>query len=297
MKDGAESRPTRFALTDARAGAPVIMAVVNRSTDSFYESAATLEAALRAVDAAAEAGARIVDIGGVRAGRGREISVAEEIERVVPVVETVIRRRPDLLISVDTWRHEVAEAVCAAGAGLLNDTWAGADPLVAEVAARFDVGLVCSHTGGLSPRTDAHRSRYGLTAADVVDETLSGVVALATAAEAAGVDPTRIVIDPTPDFGKNSYHSLRLLRDLGRFAETGYPVLLAISRKDFVGEAIGEVGPADRLHGTIAATALAVERGAAIIRAHDVTATADALAVTLAVTGEGPARHTVRGLR
>ncbi|EKU49429.1 MULTISPECIES: dihydropteroate synthase [Brevibacterium] len=297
MKDGAESRPTRFALTDARAGAPVIMAVVNRSTDSFYESAATLEAALRAVDAAAEAGARIVDIGGVRAGRGREISVAEEIERVVPVVEAVIRRRPDLLISVDTWRHEVAEAVCAAGAGLLNDTWAGADPLVAEVAARFDVGLVCSHTGGLSPRTDAHRSRYGLTAADVVDETLSGVVALATAAEAAGVDPTRIVIDPTPDFGKNSYHSLRLLRDLGRFAETGYPVLLAISRKDFVGEAIGEVGPADRLHGTIAATALAVERGAAIIRAHDVTATADALAVTLAVTGEGPARHTVRGLR
>ena len=122
MKDGAESRPTRFALTDARAGAPVIMAVVNRSTDSFYESAATLEAALRAVDAAAEAGARIVDIGGVRAGRGREISVAEEIERVVPVVEAVIRRRPDLLISVDTWRHEVAEAVCAAGAGLLNDT-------------------------------------------------------------------------------------------------------------------------------------------------------------------------------
>lgn len=297
MKDGAETRPTQSALTDARAGAPVIMAVVNRSTDSFYESAATLDAALGAVDAAAEAGARIVDIGGVRAGRGREISVAEEIERVVPVVEAVARSRPDLLISVDTWRHEVAEAVCAAGAGLLNDTWAGADPQVAAVAARFDVGLVCSHTGGLTPRTDAHRSRYGLTAADVVDETLTGVTALARAAETAGVDPSRIVIDPTPDFGKNTYHSLRLLRDLERFADTGYPVLLAISRKDFVGEAIGEVGPADRLHGTIAATALAVAKGAAIIRAHDVTATADALAVTLAVTGDGPPRHTVRGLR
>ena len=297
MRDGVDARPAPFSLTEARAGSPAIMAVVNRSTDSFYESAATLDAALQAVDAAAEAGARIVDIGGVRAGRGREIPVTEEIDRVVPVVEAVARSRPELLISVDTWRHEVAEAVCGAGAGLLNDTWAGADPLVAEVAARFDVGLVCSHTGGLSPRTDAHRSRYGLVGSDVVDETLAGVLELAEAARSAGVDPGRIVIDPTPDFGKNTYHSLRLLRDLERFRDTGFPVLLAISRKDFVGEAIGEVGPADRLHGTIAATALAVAKGAAIIRAHDVRATADALAVTLAITGEGPARHTVRGLR
>lgn len=292
-----DPRRSRFRLSQVRAGRPAIMAVVNRSTDSFYDSVSSLDAALTAVDAAAEAGASIVDIGGVRAGRGREISAAEEIERVVPLVAAVAERRPDILISVDTWRHEVAEAVCAAGADLLNDTWAGADPRMAEVAARCGAGLVCSHTGGLAPRTDAHRSRYGLTAADVVEETLSGVLALAEAARAAGVARERIIIDPTPDFGKNTHHSFRLLRDLDRFRDTGYPVLLAISRKDFIGEAIGRVGPEGRLHGTIAATALAVAKGAALIRTHDVAATADALAVTLAVTGEQPARHTVRGLR
>ncbi|MCU4296073.1 dihydropteroate synthase [Brevibacterium permense] len=273
------------------------MAVINRTTDSFYESAATLEEAITAVEAAASAGAQIVDIGGVRAGRGREISVAEEIDRVCPTIEAVARSHPHVLISVDTWRHEVAEAACRAGAGLLNDTWAGIDPKLAEVAARHDVGIVCSHTGGLDPRTDAHRNRYGLQAGDVVDSTLAGVIDLAEAARAAGVREDRIIIDPTPDFGKNTYHSLRLLRELDRFAATGYPVLLAISRKDFVGEAIGEVAPSDRLYGTIAATALAIEKGAAMIRTHDVRVTADAIDVTVAITGEAAPRHTVRGLR
>ena len=273
------------------------MAVINRTTDSFYESAATLDEAIAAVEAAAADGAQIVDIGGVRAGRGREISVAEEIDRVCPTIEAVAAAHPQVLISVDTWRHEVADAACRAGAGLLNDTWAGTDPKVAEVAAAHDAGIVCSHTGGLNPRTDAHRNRYGLHAAEIVDRTLAGVLDLASAARAAGVPEDRIIIDPTPDFGKNTYHSLRLLRDLDRFVDTGYPVLLAVSRKDFVGEAIGDVPPQDRLHGTIAATALAVERGAAMIRTHDVRATADAIAVTLAITGEAEPKHTVRGLR
>ncbi|RBP66290.1 dihydropteroate synthase [Brevibacterium sanguinis] len=297
MKDVAalEAEPT--ALAGAGPGSPAIMAVINRTTDSFYESSATLAEAVAAVDAAAGDGATIVDIGGVRAGRGREISVSEEIERVCPVVETVARSHPEILISVDTWRHEVAEAACAAGAGLLNDTWAGTDPEVARVAARHGAGLVCSHTGGLPPRTDAHRNRYGLHSGEVVERTLAGVCALAEEALAAGVARERIVIDPTPDFGKNTYHSLRLLRDLDRFVDTGFPVLLAISRKDFVGEAIGVVPAEDRLHGTIAATALAVERGAAMIRTHDVRATADAIAVVLAITGDRPPRHTVRGLR
>lgn len=278
-------------------GSPVIMAVINRTTDSFYESAATREEAIVAVDAAAAAGAGIVDIGGVRAGRGRAISIAEEIERVCPVVEAVAESHPDVVISVDTWRHEVAEAACQVGAGLLNDTWAGADPDVAGVAARHGVGIVCSHTGGLTPRTDAHRNRYGLTGGDVVDHTLEGLLGLAAAAEDAGVDADRIVIDPTPDFGKNTHHSLRLLLDLDRFVGAGFPVLLAISRKDFIGEAIGDVPPDERLHGTIAATALAIERGAAMIRTHDVRATADAIAVTLAITGERAPRHAIRGLR
>lgn len=299
MRDSspAQSPADAFALSQVKQGAPAIMAVINRTTDSFYESAATLDEAIAAVAAAAADGAHIVDIGGVRAGRGREISAAEEIDRVCPTVEAVASAHPNVLISVDTWRHEVGEAACRAGAGLLNDTWAGVDPKLAEVAARFDAGIVCSHTGGLSPRTDAHRNRYGLTAGDVVEETLSGVTELAEAARAAGVPADRIVIDPTPDFGKNTYHSLRLLRELDRFTATGYPVLLAISRKDFVGEAIGDVAPPERLHGTIAATALAIERGAAMIRTHDVRATADAIDVTLAVTGEAAPKHAVRGLR
>ncbi|WP_309131673.1 dihydropteroate synthase [Brevibacterium sp.] len=297
MKDVAALDAHPRALAGARAGSPVIMAVINRTTDSFFESAATLGEAIAGVDAAVADGAAVVDIGGVRAGRGREITVTEEIDRVCPVVEAVARSHPELLISVDTWRHEVAEAACAAGAGLLNDTWAGADPDLARVAADHGVGLVCSHTGGLSPRTDAHRNRYGLHSGEVVDRTLAGVQRLADAALIAGVPAQKVIIDPTPDFGKNTYQSLRLLRELDRFAATGFPVLLAISRKDFVGEAVGHVAPADRLSGTIAATALAVERGAAMIRTHDVRATADAIAVALAITGEQPPRHTVRGLR
>ena len=299
MKDSSltQSAPASRDLGQARAGSPAIMAVINRTTDSFYESAATLDEAIAAVEAAAADGAQIVDIGGVRAGRGREISVAEEIDRVCPTIEAVAAAHPQVLISVDTWRHEVADAACRAGAGLLNDTWAGTDPKVAEVAAAHDAGIVCSHTGGLNPRTDAHRNRYGLHAAEIVDRTLAGVLDLASAARAAGVAEDRIIIDPTPDFGKNTYQSLRLLRELDRFVDTGYAVLLAVSRKDFVGEAIGDVPPQDRLHGTIAATALAVERGAAMIRTHDVRATADAIAVTLAITGEAEPKHTVRGLR
>ena len=299
MRDAAQPSPHLggFRLSQARPGNPAIMAVINRTTDSFYESASTAEEAIDAVAAAAQEGAHIVDIGGVRAGRGREISVAEEIDRVCPVIEAVAHSHPNILISVDTWRHEVAEAACAAGAGLLNDTWAGVDPELASVAAKNDVGIVCSHTGGLSPRTDAHRNRYGLSAGEVVDRTLAGVIGLADAALDAGVTAEKIIIDPTPDFGKNTYQSLRLLRELQVFTETRFRVLLAISRKDFVGEAIGDVEPSQRLHGTIAATALAVAKGAAMIRTHDVRATADALAVTLAISGDAVPEHTVRGLR
>ena len=299
MKARAETGegPGMFDLARVRPGAPAIMAVINRTTDSFYESAATAEEAITAVAEAVAAGAQVVDIGGVRAGRGREISIAEEIDRVCPVVEAVAGSHPGVLISVDTWRHEVAEAACAAGAGLLNDTWAGVDPDVASVAAQNGVGIVCSHTGGLSPRTDAHRNRYGLHSGEIVDRTLSGVISLAEAALEAGVSQEKILIDPTPDFGKNTYQSLRLVRELERFTATDFPVLLAISRKDFIGESIGEAAPGDRLQGTIAATALAVAKGAAMIRTHDVRATADAIAVTLAITGDAEPAHTVRGLR
>lgn len=272
------------------------MAVVNRSTDSFYDSTASTQQAVEACANAAQAGAAIVDIGGVRAGRGPAVSVSEEVDRVCPVIEAVHEQLPELLISVDTYRHEVAKEAIAAGAGLLNDTWAGHDPQMATVAAAHDSGLVCSHTGGLLPRTDAHRNRLGLSSADAVESVLDSVTQLAQRAVSQGVRPQRILIDPTPDFGKNTHQSLALLRELDHFTHSGLPVLLAVSRKDFLGEVLGDTTPDDRLPATLAATALAVDRGVSVVRAHDVAATADVIATVLAIRGDRPPRHTVRGL-
>ena len=153
---------------------------------------------------------------------------------------------PDLVISVDTWRAGVARVVIDAGADLLNDTWAGADPELVPVAAAGGVGLVCSHTGGLGPRTDPHRVAYDDVVADVVAVTTGA----AERAVAAGVRRDAILIDPTHDFGKNTYHSLELTRRLDELTATGWPVLVALSRKDFIGETLDL--PADeRLHGTL----------------------------------------------
>jgi dihydropteroate synthase len=138
------------------------MAVINRTPDSFYDRGATYElgAALAAADRAVAAGADILDIGGVRAGPGDEVTVAEEIRRVVPVVAALRDRHPGTVLSVDTWRAPVGAAAAAAGADLLNDAWGGADPDLAHVAAGHGLGLVCAHTGGAVPRTRPHRPGY-----------------------------------------------------------------------------------------------------------------------------------------
>src|SRR5690606_33476326 len=139
---------------------------------------------------------------------------------------------PDVIISVDTWRAEVGREVCRAGADLLNDAWGGHDPGLAEVAAEFDVGLVCTHTGGIEPRTRPHRVAYD----DVVRAATDDIVALAERAVRVGVDPERVLIDPAHDFGKNTRHSLELTRHLDVMTSTGWPVLVSLSNKDFVGE-------------------------------------------------------------
>jgi len=158
-----------------------VMAIVNRTPDSFFDGGANVElgAALEAVARAVDEGADIVDIGGVRAGYGPAVEADEELARVLPVVAAVRERFPQLLISVDTWRAEVASQVVAAGADLINDTWAGADPGLLAVAAETGAALVCSHTGGLGPRTDPHRVSYDDVVADVV-------ATVTTAAERAG---------------------------------------------------------------------------------------------------------------
>ena len=271
----------------------LIMAIVNRTPDSFFDRGATFEPS-RAIDAVARAideGADIVDIGGVKAGTGDEVTVAEEISRTVPFIETVRDRFPDVAVSIDTWRAEVGDAAVRAGADLLNDTWAGVDPALGVVAADHGCGYVCSHTGGVRPRTDPIRARYDDVVADVIDETTAAAERLA----GLGVPREGILIDPTHDFGKNTFHGLELLRRTDELVATGWPVLMALSRKDFVGETL-DLGVGDRLEGTLAATAIAAWKGAAVFRAHDIVATRRVLEMIATLRGERPVARPRRGL-
>jgi dihydropteroate synthase len=263
-------------------GETAVMAIVNRTPDSFFDAGATfgLREAMDRVDRAVEEGADIVDIGGVKAGYGDYVSVDEELRRTSSFVAQVRSRHPDVVLSVDTWRSEVARELCGQGADVVNDTWAGADPAVAEVAAEFGAGLVCSHTGGLGPRTDPHRVHY----ADVVADVVARTGALAARAVELGVRRDGVLVDPTHDFGKNTYHSLELTRRLDEVVAVGWPVLVAVSRKDFVGETLDRPAE-DRLAGTLAVTAVSAWQGARVFRTHDVTATRDALRMVGAVRG------------
>ncbi len=271
----------------------LIMAIVNRTPDSFYDRGAAFEdgAARDAVRRAVDDGADIIDIGGVKAGPGDEVDQDEEIRRVVPFVSWVREHFPDRLISIDTWRGPVARRAREAGADLINDTWAGADPGLVAVAAETGAGLVCSHTGGAEPRTRPHRVRYGDVVADVVEE----VTAAAQRAFAAGVPRDSVLIDPTHDFGKNTFHGLTLLRHVDALVATGIPVLMALSNKDFVGETLG-AGLTERIEGTLAATALAAAAGARVFRVHEVAATRRTLEMVASIAGTRPPARTVRGL-
>ena len=263
-----------------------IMAVVNRTPDSFFDRGATYAfgAALEAADRVVAEGADIVDIGGVKAGPGPEVDAAEEIRRVAGLVTAVRERHPGIVISVDTWRSEVGEAAARAGADLLNDTWGGVDPRLAAVAARWGIGLVCAHAGGLSPRTRPHRVAY----ADVTRAVISHVTGLAERAVATGVRRDAIMVDPAHDFGKNTWHSLELSRRLGELVATGWPVLVAVSNKDFIGETLGQPVQA-RGEGTIATLAVSAWQGARVLRVHDVPGTLRALGAVAELRGPGRA--------
>jgi dihydropteroate synthase len=260
-----------------------VMAVVNRTPDSFFDRGATygFDAALTAVDTAVAEGADIIDIGGVKAGPGAEVDVREELRRVVDLVVAVRERHPQIVISVDTWRAEVGEAVAEAGADLLNDTWGGVDPRLAEVAAAYGIGLVCAHAGGLDPRTRPHRIGY----ADVVADVVRHVTAEADRAVSLGVRRDAILIDPAHDFGKNTWHSLEITRRLGELSATGWPVLVAVSNKDFIGETLGE--PVEKRGvGTMAVLGVSAWLGARVFRVHDVAAARLALDSLASQRGE-----------
>ncbi len=271
----------------------LVMAIVNRTRDSFYDAGATYaeEQALERVRRVIAEGADIVDVGGVKAGPGEPVDVREELRRTVPFVARVREEHPDVVISVDTWRSEVGDQVCAAGADLINDAWGGFDPALAEVAAAHGAALVCTHTNGVAPRTPPHRPAYD----DVVAAAIEATTALAERAVALGVARESVLVDPAHDFEKTTWHSLELTRRLDELVAAGWPVLVSLSHKDFVGETLGR--PVEgRLVGSLAATAICAWQGARVHRVHDVAQTRELLDMVAGIRGTRPPRSVMRGL-
>ena len=281
----------RFEFAD---DATLMMAIVNRTPDSFFDRGATWDEdkAFERVGQVAAEGAEIVDIGGIKAAPGAEIGEAEERARVVDFVARVRDSYPSLVISVDTWRASVGDAVCAAGADLLNDAWGGADPELVDVAAAHGAAIVCTHTGGVTPRTRPYRIEYD----DVVHAAIDDTVAYAERAVAAGVAAESVVIDPAHDFGKNTFHSLELTRRLGEMVATGWPVLVSLSNKDFVGETL-DLPVGERLTGTLASTAVCALAGARIFRVHQVVETRQTVDMVNTIAGRRPPQRAIRGLQ
>ncbi len=272
----------------------LVMAIVNRTPDSFYDKGATFaeDRAMERVDLVVAQGADLVDIGGVKAAPGGVVDVAEELDRTVGFVARVREAYPGLVISVDTYRSEVAEAVCQVGADVVNDAWGGHDTGLVDVVARHDAAIICTHTGGAEPRTRPFRTAYET---DVVAAAIDDTLAYAQRALDAGVARESIVIDTAHDFGKNTHHTLEITRRLDEMVATGWPVLVSLSNKDFVGETLDR--PVDqRLIGTLATTAVNAWQGARIYRVHEVAETRQVLDMVATIRGDRPPARTVRGL-
>ncbi len=257
-----------------------LMAIVNRTPDSFYDHGATfaLEAAVAAALTAVRDGADWVDIGGVPFAPGPPLSAAEEDERVLPVVEAVAAAS-DVIISVDTFLAEVAERSIAAGAHVINDTTGLANPEVAEVVAATGTHLVITHSLA-RPRVVYPHPTY----VDVVSEVAAFLREKVEVALSCGVAAEKIFIDPGYDLNKNTLHSLEVTRRFREIAALGYPALAAVSNKDFIGETLGQ-DKSERLGGTLASAVIAILGGARILRMHNVAASASAIHMTEAVLG------------
>jgi len=257
-----------------------VMAVINRTPDSFYDKGSTfaLDKAVSAALAAAHDGADWVDIGGVPFGRGPVVSLDEELERVVPVV-AAISAESDVVISVDTFNAQVAKASIAAGAAVINDTSGLWDPDMTSVVAASDATLVLTHSLQ-PPRAEPARPEYG----DVVDDVVAFLREKVARAEAEGIPRERLIVDPGHDLNKNTFHSLEITRRLREVVAIGLPTLAAVSNKDFVGETLDrEQG--QRLEGSLAAAVFCILEGARIVRMHNVRASVDAVHMTEAMLG------------
>jgi dihydropteroate synthase len=260
-----------------------VMAVVNRTPDSFFDQGRTyvLDRAVAAGFEAVENGADWVDIGGAPFAPGAPIPVEEEAERVLPVISE-LRAGTDVVISVDTFHADVARGAIEAGATVINDTTGLSDPRLLSVVADSDATLVITHSLA-APRTIYPRPHYD----DVAREVADFLADRAERAMAAGIPESRLVIDPGHDLNKNTLHSLELTRRLSVIADLGFPTLAAVSNKDFIGETL-DADRTERLEGSIAAAVVSIVNGARIIRMHDVAASVAAARMTEAILGLRP---------
>jgi len=258
-----------------------VMAVINRTPDSFYDRGATfaLDRAVESALRAGDQGADWVDIGGVPFGRGPAVTTAEEIGRVVPVVAAITAARPELVVSVDTNNADVAEQAIAAGAAVINDTSGLGDPRMAAVLAASEAHVVITHSVG-PPRAEKPAARYD----DVVGEVRSFLVDRIARAEEAGIPRERLIIDPGHDLDKHTLHTLEITRRLEEIAAIGLPLLVAVSNKDFIGESIDRP-QGERLSGSLAAMTACILSGARIVRMHDIPETVDAVRMIEAIQG------------
>lgn len=255
-----------------------VMAIINRTPDSFYDRGATfaLDAAVAAGGAAFDAGADLLDVGGVKFAPGPPLPVDEECERVVPFVRELSAVGP---VSVDTFHPEVARRAIAAGAAVINDTTGLHDPAMADVVADSDALLVIAHSVA-APRTRLVGPVYH----DVVREVRAFIEARVELALAHGVRPEQIIVDPGHDLNKNTLHSLEITRRIDEFADSGYPLLVALSNKDFIGESLAR-DRHDRLPGSLAAAVWCAAQGARLVRVHNVPETVDAIRLFEAIQG------------
>ena len=268
----------------------VVMGIVNRTPDSFYDGGRTglaesIDHALSLVDE----GAGMLDIGGVKAGPGPDVDAEEETRRLVPLIES-LSGRTEVALSIETARPEVAQRAIDAGAAVVNDVSGLADHRLAEECARTGAAVVVMHHGG-QIRGRPRNPRYK----DVVEAVRTELERLAQRALDAGVGRSSIVIDPGLDFGKTTRHSLEVMKRLDELVATSWPVLVAPSRKDVVGETLA-LPVEDRLEGTLALVALSVAAGAFFVRVHDVAASVRVVAMIEAVAGRRGPSSAVRGL-
>jgi len=272
-----------------------VMGIVNVTPDSFSDGGAhaTTEAAVAHGVKLAEEGADILDVGGESTRPGAdEVPLEEELRRVVPVIERLVRQTA-LPVAVDTCKPEVMRAAVEAGAGMVNDVCALRREGALEAAAALGVPVVLMHMLG-QPRSMQDDPRYD----DVVAEVHRFLAERIFAAELAGIPKKQLVVDPGFGFGKTTAHNVTLLARLERFTELGVPVLAGLSRKRSIGELTGRVAPAERAAGSVAAHLLAAQRGARIVRVHDVAATVDALKVWEAVAAvPAPRRDAAPAIR